>query len=198
MKLIRVTQEKHTQWNKLGIFYSNPASTCWYQSRSHRNSLDVTTRHLTQQLTWKPAMRKALPAWSKRISLCCSVQRRPHLLVRTATAAPAFLLSLRPGSKTQQAVSRISSFSWAFQLYNAIVFISWLILFGLNGLPVGHSFQGWTTTCKSKSHRASTKCTSYPAPNLYFPFDFHKAYTLTPTMANLVLRALSANSSHQF
>lgn len=104
MKLIRVTQEKHTQWNKLGIFYSNPASTCWYQSRSHRNSLDVTTRHLTQQLTWKPATRKALPAWSKRISLCCSVQRRPHLLVRTATAAPAFLLSLRPGSKTQQAV----------------------------------------------------------------------------------------------
>lgn len=29
-----------------------------------------------------------------------------------------------------------------FQLYNPIAFISWLILFRLNALPVGHSFQG--------------------------------------------------------
>lgn len=151
MKLRRVTQGKHIQQNKLGTFYSNPASTCWCQPRSHRNSLKVTTQPLTQQLTWKPATRKVLPAWSKRISLCCSVQNRPHLLVRTSTAAAAFLLSLGPGSKTHQAASRISS-TQAFQLYNPIVFISWLIIFGLNGLPVGHSFQGWATTCLNQSH----------------------------------------------
>lgn len=57
------------------------------------------------------------------------------------SSSDAFPLSLGPGSKTQQAVSRISS-TQAFQLYNPIVFISWLILFRLNGLPVGHSFQG--------------------------------------------------------
>lgn len=78
------------------------------------------------------------------------------------------------------------------------MFISWLILLGLNGLPVGHSFQGWTTTCKITSHRASTKYTSYPAPNLCFPSGLHRACTSTTTTANLVLRALSANSSHQF
>lgn len=60
------------------------------------------------------------------------------------------------------------------------------------------SFQGWTTTCKITSHRASTKYTSYPAPNLCFPSGLHRACTSTITTANLVLRALSANSSHQF
>lgn len=152
---------------------------------------------LSQQLTWKAVMRRALPAWSKGISLCCSVQHTPHLFVRASTAATASLLSLGPGSQTQQAESRIPS-THAFQLYKPIVFISWLILFGLNGLPVGHSFQGWTTTWKWMSHRASTKHTSDPAPDLCFPFGLHKASTLTTTTANLVLWALSANSSHQF
>lgn len=102
---------------------------------------------LTQQLTRIAVMSKALPAWSKRMSLCCTVQHTPHWLVRTSTAATVSLLSLGPGSQTQQAESRIPS-TWAFQIYKPIVFISWLILFGLNELPVGQSFQGWTTTCE--------------------------------------------------
>lgn len=142
-----------------------------------QNTLNVTAGPLTQQLTWKPAMRKALPAWSKRICLCCCVQHRPHLL-RTQGFDSSDCLPPLTGTSLQDTTSseQISS-TQAFQLYNPVVFISWLILLGLNGLPVGHSFQGWTTTSKSKSHRASS--TSYPAPNLCFPFGPHKAYTLT-------------------
>lgn len=53
------TETKPTKY-RLIIFYSNPAITCWCRSRSHRKSLKVTIRHPTQQLTWKPAKRKAL------------------------------------------------------------------------------------------------------------------------------------------